>query len=42
MNPQELKQLVVGYYYQNLLGTFKGHMAQEICGDFQQVLQLQV
>ena len=30
------------YYYLNLLGTFEGNLAQEIWGDFQQVLHFQI
>ena len=32
----------MGYYYQNLLGTSKWHLAQEIWGDFQQALDFQI
>ena len=36
-DPQQVKQLVVGYYYRNLLDTSKWHLAQEIWVEFQQV-----
>ena len=48
MDTQQVKQLVVDYYYQNLdyyyqnLDTSKGHLAQEIWVEFQLVLQFQV
>ena len=37
MDPQQVKQLAAGYYYQNLLDTSKCHLAQEIWVEFQQV-----
>ena len=41
MDPQQVKQLAVGYYYQNLLDNSKGHLAQDIWVEFQLVLQFQ-
>ena len=34
MDPQQVKQLAAGYYYQNLLDTSKWHLAQEIWVEF--------